>query len=248
MPIVLVHGVPETDAVWDDLRKHLGDREVITLSPPGFGAPAPDDFTATSDDYVTWLVTELRNVHPPVDLLGHDWGGGHVFRTVAAHPELVRSWATDLAGCFDPEYVWHDNAQTWQTPGAGEALLARRQAMPGAELARGYVARGMSEAAAASCVAALNDTMARCILALYRSAAQPKMAEWGQDVAGLRATPGLVLIPTEDHYTGGEALARRTADRTNAQVAVLSGLAHWWLCEDPPRAAAALTTFWSTLT
>jgi pimeloyl-ACP methyl ester carboxylesterase len=248
VPIVLVHGVPETDAVWDDLRKHLGDREVITLSPPGFGAPALDDFIGTSDAYVTWLTGELRSITGPIDLVGHDWGGGHVFRTVAAHPELVRSWATDIAGCFDPDYVWHDNAQTWQTPGAGEALMARRQAMPAAELARGYVVRGMSSEAAEKCVAALNDTMARCILALYRSAAQPRMAQWGQDVAGLRSRPGLVIIPTEDHYTGGELLARRTATRTNAQVAVLDGLAHWWLCEDPPRAAAAVTAFVDSLT
>ena len=79
-------------------------------------------------------------------------------------------------------------------------------------------------------------------------ASKAGMAQWGQDVAGLRARPGLVLIPTEDHYTGGEPLARRTATRTNAQVAVLEGLAHWWLCEDPPRAAAALTSFIDSLT
>lgn len=106
----------------------------------------------------------------------------------------------------------------------------------------------MSEDAAAKCVAALNDTMARCILALYRSAAQPRMGDWGQDVAGLRSRPGLVLIPTADHYTGGEVLARRTAERANAQVAVLTSLGHWWMCEDPRRGAAALTTFLATLT
>ena len=56
-----------------------------------------------------------------IDLVGHDWGGGHVVRVVNARPELVRSWATDIAGRFDPEYVWHERAQVWQTPGAGEA-------------------------------------------------------------------------------------------------------------------------------
>jgi hypothetical protein len=69
------------------------------------------------------------------------------------------------------------------------------------------------------------------------------MAEWGADVAGLRSRPGLVIIPTDDSYTGGEALARRTAERTDAQVAVLTGLGHWWLCEDPRRAAAAYGSF-----
>jgi pimeloyl-ACP methyl ester carboxylesterase len=247
VPIVLVHGVPETDAIWGDFRAHITRRETITLTPPGFGAPVPEGFGATSDDYVAWLTAELRRDDAPIDLLGHDWGGGHVFRTVAAHPELVRSWAIDLAGCFDPEYVWHDSARTWQTAGAGEALIARRLAMSPADRAPGYVARGMSERAAARCMAAFDESMGRCILALYRSAAQPKMAEWGANVAGLRARPGLVIIPSEDAYTGGEALARRTAERTDAQVALLTGLGHWWLCQDPQRAAAAYGSFIAAL-
>jgi hypothetical protein len=85
--------------------------------------------------------------------------------------------------------------------------------------------------------------MGRCILALYRSAAQPRMAEWGANVAGLRSRPGLVIIPAEDSYTGGEALARRTAERADAQVALLTGLGHWWLCQDPQQAAAAYGSF-----
>jgi hypothetical protein len=39
-------------------------------------------------------------------------------------PDLLRSWATDAIGVFDPDYVWHDLAQTWQTPGAGEEAMA----------------------------------------------------------------------------------------------------------------------------
>jgi hypothetical protein len=73
------------------------------------------------------------------------------------------------------------------------------------------------------------------------------MAEWGAGLAPLRSRPGLVIIPTEDHYTGGEALARRTAERVGAQVAVLSGLGHWWMCQDPRRGADVLRTFLASL-
>ena len=59
MPIVLVHGNPETDAIWDALRTHLGRTDVLTLSPPGFGAPVSEGFGATSDAYVAWLAGEL---------------------------------------------------------------------------------------------------------------------------------------------------------------------------------------------
>jgi pimeloyl-ACP methyl ester carboxylesterase len=243
MPIVLVHGNPETDAIWDDLRQHLGRNDVVALSPPGFGSPVPDGFGATSDDYVAWLAAELEDIEAPIDLVGHDWGGGHAFRLVIARPDLVRSWAMDIAGCFDPDYVWHDRAQLWQTPAAGEAAIAQQLAAPVQRRAETYEGLGMSRSAAASCAAAFTEDMGRCILSLYRSAAQPKMTEWAADLSGPRSRPGLVIIAPEDHYTGGELLARRSAERAGAQVAVLSGLGHWWMCQDPQRGAEMLRSF-----
>ena len=247
MPIVLVHGNPETDAIWDELRTHLGRDDVVTLSPPGFGAPVPDGFGATSDDYVAWLAAELERIEGPIDLIGHDWGGGHVVRLVNVRPELVRSWATDIAGALDPEYVWHDLARVWQTPGAGEAAVQQMVAAPAEQRAQQFETLGMSKDAATRVAASVNDEMGRCILALYRSAAQPKMAEWGADLSGTRSRPGLVIIPTEDHYVGGEVLARRTAERAAARVAVLDGLGHWWMCQDPKRGAEVIRSFVESL-
>jgi pimeloyl-ACP methyl ester carboxylesterase len=247
MPIVLVHGNPETDAIWDELRGHLGRTDVVALSPPGFGAPVPEGFAATSDEYVSWLAGELAAIAGPIDLVGHDWGGGHVLRLVSTHPELVRSWATDIAGCFDPAYVWHDLAQVWQAPGAGEEAIAQMVATPPVQRAQRYEGLGMTPDVAARVAAACDAEMGRCILALYRSAAQPKMAEWGADLSKARSRPGLVIIPTEDHYTGGEALARRTAERAEARVARLDGLGHWWMCQDPRRGAEVIRSFVASL-
>ena len=115
MTVVLVHGNPETDAIWGPLVDALG-RDVQRLSPPGFGAPLPDDFPATYLAYRDWLEDELKRFDGPVDLVGHDWGGGHVVTAMMHRPELVRSWASDAVGLFDPDYVWHDLAQVWQTP------------------------------------------------------------------------------------------------------------------------------------
>jgi pimeloyl-ACP methyl ester carboxylesterase len=50
MTVVLVHGNPETDAVWDPLVDALRRDDLIRLSPPGFGAPLPDGWPAT-----TWI-------------------------------------------------------------------------------------------------------------------------------------------------------------------------------------------------
>lgn len=243
MTIVLVHGNPETAAIWDEMRNHLGTDDVVALSPPGFGAPVPDGFAATSDDYRDWLADELKKIPGPIDLVGHDWGGGHVARIAMEHPELIRSWTMDIAGCFDPEYVWHDMAQVWQTPQAGEAAVAGMAAAPIEARTQQLESLGMTEAAAANVAAAVDADMGKCVLALYRSAAQPKMSEWGSDFGKAKAKPGHVIIATEDHYTGGEVLARRSAERAGAKVTVLDGLGHWWMCQDPKRGAEALNGF-----
>src|SRR3712207_5470997 len=120
MTVVLVHGVPESAAVWDPLvlaLKDLGVPEPVRLSPPGFGAPAPDGFDATWQGYRAWLINELEAVGGAIGLVGHDWGGGHVVNVAMARPDLLRTWAADSAGMFDVDYVWHDLAQQWQTPG-----------------------------------------------------------------------------------------------------------------------------------
>jgi hypothetical protein len=69
------------------------------------------------------------------------------------------------------------------------------------------------------------------------------MSRWGEEFQAASARPGLIIIATEDHYTGGEVLARRTADRAGAKVAVLQGLGHWWMCQDPGAGAAVLNQF-----
>ena len=247
MPAVFVHGNPETAAIWDDLLPYLGRVDVIPLSPPGFGAPVPDGFGATANEYCEWLAAELARISGPIDLVGHDWGGVHVLRIAMQRPELIRSWSTDGAGVFDPQYVWHDRAQIWQTPGAGEQAVTQIVSLTTEARALRYESLGMSRQVSAKVSAGYDQAMGRCILALYRSAAQPAMATWGRELEGAAAKPGLVLVATEDHFVGGEAMARRSAVRCGAKIAVLQGVGHWWMCQDPKRGAAALTEFWANL-
>jgi len=248
MAVVLVHGNPETAEIWDPLVDALGREDVVRLSPPGFGAPLPDDFPATYLAYRDWLEGELEDVGEPVDLVGHDWGGGHVLNVVMHRPELVRSWASDILGCFDPYYVWHDLAQVWQTPDDGEQLV---DTMLGGTLedraARMVEVGGMPIGMATSLAAAQGPEMGRAILRLYRSACQPAMAEAGRTLADAAARPGLAILATEDDYVGSDDMRRRAAERAGAQTEVLDGLGHWWMVQDPARGAAALTRFWETL-
>ncbi len=247
MTLAFVHGNPETAAIWGQLLVAMHRDDTVTLSPPGFGAPLPYGFDTTSDSYVHWLVGELEKLDKPVDLVGHDWGGGHVMRTVIARPDLVNRWCIDIAGCFDPEYVWHDMAQLWQKEGEGEAVIAMMSDGPIETRTEGFVALGMTPEAALSCAeAAATPEMGRAILGLYRSAIQPRMTEFGnQMLPAMSVGRSLVLIAQEDTYTGGELMARRTAERWGSEVAVLEGLGHWWMMQDPARSASALNAFFN---
>ena len=65
MTIVLVHGNPETDALWGPLVDALGRTDVVRLSPPGFGAPLGEGFSATYLAYRDWLEAQHWNKKPP---------------------------------------------------------------------------------------------------------------------------------------------------------------------------------------
>jgi pimeloyl-ACP methyl ester carboxylesterase len=247
MTVVLVHGNPETDAIWDPLVDALERKDVVRLSPPGFGAPLNDGFPATYLAYRDWLETQLEGVDEPIDLVGHDWGGGHVVNAMMHRPEVVRSWASDAVGLFDPEYVWHDLAQVWQTPGEGEQLVNTMLGGTVEDRAGQMAALGIPIDIATSIATAQGPEMGRAILSLYRSARQPAMAEAGRALENAAARPGLSLLATEDPYIGSDELRRRAADRAGAHTEVLEDLGHWWMVQDPARGAAALSRFWDTL-
>jgi len=243
MTIVLVHGNPETEAIWDDLVPHLHGDSVVRLSPPGFGSAIPAGFDCSMEAYRDWLAGELAKLTQPIDLIGHDWGGGHVVRIAMERSSLIRSWTTDILGIFDPDYVWHDMAQVWQTPHAGEQAVAQMAAAPAEARVERYQSLGVTPAIARKMVAGADAELGRAILALYRSAAQPAIRNLGAGLSQAAAKPGLAVIATEDHYCGGETLARRCAERAGAKVAVLKGAGHWWMCQQPKQGADAINAF-----
>ena len=247
MTVVLVHGNPETDAVWNPLVAELGRDDVVRLSPPGFGAPLPDGFGATVHEYRDWLVSELKRFEAPVDLVGHDWGGGHVVNAAMARPDLLRSWATDVIGLFDPEYVWHDLAQVWVQPGPGEELVASMMGGTLADRTERLVGLGMPTAVAESIAAGQGPEMGRAILALYRSAPRAVLDQFAVDLPVAAKTPGLAISATEDQFVGTDAMRRRAAARAGARVEELEGLGHWWMLQDPAKGADILTRFWASV-
>ena len=247
MPVVLVHGNLETAALWRPLVDALAARgrtDVVPLSPPGFGVPRPDGFGATAHDYRQWLISELEIMGTPVDLVGHDWGAGHVYGVLAERPDLVRSWAADCVGLTHPDYVWHDAAQAWQTPEVGEQVIAAMLDGTDADRIERMVGLGIPADIAADIVPWQNDDMGQAILDLYRDAAQPAMAELGRRLAATDLPPGLVIHATEDHYAGDAAMIRHMTDQLGAATLTLDGEGHWWMFTGADAAADALVAHW----
>ena len=245
-PTVLVHGNPETPALWDPLVASLR-RDVVRTVPPGFGAPLPTGFGATMSDYRDWLVGELERIGEPVDLVGHDWGGAHVVAVAMTRPDLLRSWVSDAIGVFDEDYVWHDLAQGWQQPGVGEEAVAQLLGGSTADKAARLVSFGFPPDTAEQVAAGQDEDMCRAVLALYRSAAQPAMAEAGRSLEAAAARPGLALLPSEDTFVGTDGQRRVAAARAGGRVQVLDRLGGCWMVEDRHRGAAVLDRFLATL-
>ena len=248
MTKVFVHGNPETVAVWDDLFAELRSRgvdDIVALAPPGFGAPVPTGWGGTQREYRDWLLAELAAFDDAVDLVGHDWGAGHVFGALVASPPNVRSWATDCAGLLHPGYVWHDAAQGWQTPGAGEEMVKGLTSMSPADFAAVMGPLGMGEAIAGRVAEGLDGTTAACILSLYRSAAQPAMRELGESFRAAAPRAGMVVIAENDHYAGTPEMHREVASWSGARVAHIGAAGHWWMVEKPREAADLLVSHWA---
>jgi pimeloyl-ACP methyl ester carboxylesterase len=248
MAKVFVHGNPETSAVWRMLVDELKERgidDVTLLSPPGFGAAVPDGWEPTRANYCRWLIGELEALGGNVDVVGHDWGAGHVYGVLAERPDLLRSWAADCAGLVHPDYVWHDMAQSWQTPEVGEQAVAALFAGTAEERSATWVGLGIPEDVGKQIAAEQNEEMGRCVLALYRSAAQPAMRELGERLRSTRRRPGLVIIATNDPYAGNTEMAAAVASTLGAGTVALEGQGHWWMFDGASAAADALVAHWA---
>lgn len=239
MPAVLVHGVPDTSALWDGVRTHLARDDVLTPGLPGFGAGAPHGFPATKEAYEAWLVGELEAVGEPVDLVAHDWGALLAQRVASTRADLVRTLAVGSAA-IDVDYTWHDTAQQWQTPEVGEAVM---ELITPETMGPVLEAQGVPAEAAAEAAQHVDEEMKRCILALYRSAVDVG-AEWGFE-AGASTAPALVLWGADDVFVTPE-VGERLAGRLGARFVCFEGCGHWWPAQRPAEVAALLEELWAS--
>jgi pimeloyl-ACP methyl ester carboxylesterase len=238
MPVVFVHGVPDTWRVWRTLIGRLHRADVVSLSLPGFGCEVPPGFDCSKEAYCNWLLREVDDVDGPIDLVAHDWGALLALRVASLEPKLIRTWAVGGAP-LDPEYEWHKVARLWQTPEVGEQVMEK---ITPETLAPGLVAAGVPAEDAAEAARHVDTTMKQSILALYRSGVRVG-AEWEHGLARVGAR-GLVLWGADDPYAA-PVFGSRLASRTGARFVTYAECGHWWQLQRPGEVAKELEALWA---
>ena len=241
MPAVLIHGVPDTFRVWDLVREHLSRKDIVTLSLPGFNSPIREGFTATKEEYVDWIISQLERIAEPVDLVGHDWGCILAMRVASLRPDLVRTWAAG-SGPISKNYEWHPLAKIWQTPGKGEAWF---RDLDHEDMAEFMAKAGLPLAWARDTVSRVDAKMGDCILRLYRSAVNVG-AEWQRDLRSVRS-PGLVFWGQEDSACPVAFADQLAADAHAASLLKLESK-HWTIVERAAQVASAFEQHWTSRT
>ncbi len=238
MTAVFVHGVPDTHHIWDGVLSNLELKDAVALALPGFGAPVPDEFTATKEEYVDWIVARLEEFDAPVDLVGHDWGCIWSARVASLRPDLVRTLAVG-SGPVSPDYEWHPWATVWQTPDLGEQWMADLNP-------EGFSAQlqefGVPAELAAETVGRMDDTLKDSILRIYRSAVNVG-AEWEPELSNV-TSPTLVFWGSSDPACPVE-FADRLGDAVKNSHVLKLDAGHWTPLERPSEIATALTRHWN---
>jgi pimeloyl-ACP methyl ester carboxylesterase len=239
MPVVFVHGVPDTYRLWDGVRSHLNGVDTIALALPGFGAEVPPRFQADKESYVDWIIDDLSQSPEPVDLVGHDWGGIFALRVASLRPDLVRTVAAGN-GPISRDYEWHELAKTWQTPVEGEEFM---QKLDTQALSNTLEALGVPPHAAISVAERLDDRMKDCILKLYRSAVHVG-EDWQPALSNIKC-PSMIFWGRDDKECP-VSFAHQMATQLSNGYAKELDCRHWVPLEKPKELAMLLRQRWST--
>lgn len=109
--VLLVHGYPDTHAVWDEVAGLLAGRfQVVRYDVRGAGA---SDHPAGREHYTFEpLMADLRAVldavspDRPVHLVGHDWGSIQGWEAVCTMPHRFASFTSISGPCLDHAGRW----------------------------------------------------------------------------------------------------------------------------------------------
>ncbi|MFL6112549.1 MAG: alpha/beta fold hydrolase [Catenulispora sp.] len=128
--VLLVHGYPDTQAVWDGVVPELvDDFQVVTYDTRGIGASTGPRFKygysleRLADDL--YAVADAVAPGRPIHLVGHDWGSIQAWEAVTRADSALRFLSyTSISGpCLDHAALWTRAGVRKPTPKAAARSL-----------------------------------------------------------------------------------------------------------------------------
>ncbi|GLW65005.1 hypothetical protein Arub01_32490 [Actinomadura rubrobrunea] len=130
--VLLMHGYPDTHAVWDEVAERLADRfHVVRYDVRGAGASSrPYGRRRYAFDYLMADLEAVLDAAAPekkVHLVGHDWGSIQGWEAVCTLPQRFATFTSISGPCLDHVAHWMRRRLRRPTPrnlrqAAGQAL------------------------------------------------------------------------------------------------------------------------------
>jgi pimeloyl-ACP methyl ester carboxylesterase len=243
LPVLLVHGYPETSFMWRDLMPALAasGRRAIAPDLPGYGdSPLTNDGTWESHVEAIEAFRQAVGLER-VALVVHDWGGLIGMRWACDHPEAVGALALSGTGFF-ADGKWHGLGEALRTEGAGEAVVDAIDRDGFAAMLR-QTGRGFDDDAIEQYWRAYEtEEQRRAHLALYRSGDFTKLVPYEGRLAEL-GIPTLIIWGEDDTFAPVGGARRFEHQIPDAKLVLVGGAGHFVFEDDPERCAREIVAF-----
>ena len=181
VPVLLLHGVPETSSVWREVAPALAvGRRVLAPDLPGLGGSSyrgPYDVPSVVAQLAALLEAEVPGRR--VDVVGHDWGGSVALGLAGLRPDLVRRLAVANAPYRHVNLLRAAHIPFFALPAVPELLFqlgGRRVVDAMFALAWKSDAELDPEVRAEYTAAYTDPAKVSAMLGYYRAAVRPKLA------------------------------------------------------------------------
>jgi pimeloyl-ACP methyl ester carboxylesterase len=255
VPVLLLHGVPETSSCWREIAPALAiGRRVLAPDLPGLGGSSysgPYDAASVVAQLVALLQAEVPGQR--VDVVGHDWGGSLALALAGARPDLVRRLVVANAPYRDVNLLRAAHIPFFALPVAPE-LVFRLGGRRVVDLMFSLAWKADVELdvdVRAEYIAAYTDpARVTAMLGYYRAAARPKFAALlrrGEELVPpplVRADKMLVIWGAADPVLPvsiGESVVKDLG--ADCVMVTIPGAGHFVIEEAPTVVLETLTAF-----
>lgn len=243
--VLLVHGYPESSAMWGRASDALAEAGWRAIAPdlPGYGdSELPAGHSGSWEEHVESLTQFVAALGlDGVVLVTHDWGVMVGLRWACDNPGAARALVISDGGFFS-DRRWHDLANVMRTPGEGEKLMDGFT-REGFEALLGQASAGMTSEAIGEYWKAFTTPERRAgHLALYRSGDFDKLEPYDGCVAAL-GLPALVVWGAQDRFAGVKMGHRFHEELPDSELVVFDDAGHFVWEDEPEAAARALVGF-----